>query len=92
LGRADSAIAAELGVPKSIVQRARYRHGITRASGLVNTTTGGGKKIHIDIEWLRQQKRLGRSDLKIAEELGVSRSTVYQLRKREGIDWTNPGN
>jgi len=85
LGRTDAAIAAELGVPKSMVLNTRYRYGINRASGAVRPRNGPTKKIHIDVRWLAQQKRLGRSDMKIAEELGVSRSTVFQLRKRECI-------
>ncbi len=75
LGRSDAQIAETLGVSVSSIAYARKVNGIEPGS------KHGQNMISIDLPWLKEQKRLGRSDADIAAELGVCRYTVLKRRK-----------
>ena len=90
IGRSDAAIAQELGTSASAIANARHRHGITRASGQALPNRGGRAKLPVDIDWLEEQKRLGRSDLELTKELGVSASTIIRRRRAYNIGCCRP--
>ena len=43
------------------------------------------RRTDIDVEWLREQKKLGRSDKEIAKELGISSPVIGQMRAKHNI-------
>ena len=81
-GRSDADIGKELGIAGSSVTELRKKHGVLSCR---EYKTMHWDKVKIDPTWLAEQKRLGRSDGEIAEEVGCSPLTVLKKRKQLGI-------
>lgn len=81
LGRSDRDIAEELGLSRGTIRKIRAKHNIQNSK----SSSLNRRRIEIDPKWLAGQKKKGRSDRDIAEELGCHVGTVFQKRKQLGI-------
>jgi replication initiation and membrane attachment protein DnaB len=76
-----ASIAKELGLNPGTIGNIRAKYNIQNSK----KSTLNRKRTEIDPKWLAEQKKKGKSDREISEELGCHPGTVFQKRKQLGI-------